>query len=87
MSLPSLGGPMNRDVESPAVHFHIRWGSGTFSGKLDWERHATRSDAERSAKRLAGPYETYNIEKADEKCIVCKMGRYGAMHAAASRGE
>ena len=75
---------MNRNVEFPtSVHFHIRW----VSGKLDWERHATRFDAERSAKRLVGPRETYRIEEADGHCRVCKMAGYGAMRAAVgSRG-
>ena len=50
-------------------HYHIRW-----SGKaaLDWERFPTRAEAEKSAKQLVRPYETYTIEEHDGACPRCQ---------------
>jgi len=46
----------------PAAQYQIRWSSG----KLDWERHASRADAEASAESFVRFGETFIIEKAAE---------------------
>ena len=52
-----------------AVHYHIRWKSGT----LDWEPHVTRAEAEEAAICLATRNETYIIEATlDESCQHCR---------------
>ena len=50
-------------------HYHIHW-----SGKdtLDWERFVTRGEAEKSAKELVRPYESYTIEEHDGACPRCR---------------
>ena len=50
------------------MHHHILWSSG----KLDWDRFATRFDAEASAKKLVQIGETYTIEEYDDTaCPAC----------------
>jgi hypothetical protein len=48
-------------------HFHIRWSNG----KLDWERYASRVEAESGAKKLMQFGETYSIEEHGESCPQC----------------
>jgi hypothetical protein len=38
---------------------------------LDWERFATRAEAEHAAMRLALPDEEYTIEEIDGDCPKC----------------
>lgn len=52
----------------PASHFHIRW---LPSGKLDWERHYTRDNAEKAAAQLARSNEEHVIEQFDDACRQC----------------
>jgi hypothetical protein len=54
-------------------HYHIHW-----SGKdgLDWESHASRADAEASARRLVRLGETYTIEEQDEACPRCRRAAF-----------
>lgn len=59
---------MNPDAKLSTTHFQIRWDSGA----LDWEQHATRAEAEESAKRLSHPDEGYTVEEGDETCRGCK---------------
>lgn len=51
----------------PQVHFHIRWNSGL----LDWEAFNSGDEAERRAKELARPTESYCIEQFDNTCQFC----------------
>lgn len=51
------------------LHYHIRW---LPSGKLDYERHDTRAQAEEAANQLAQPNEGHAIERFDEACSKCK---------------
>lgn len=50
------------------VHYHIHW-----SGKdtLDWERFATREEAEGGAQQLKRMDETYTIEEFNGLCPRC----------------
>lgn len=50
------------------VHYHIRWSS---KDDLDWERFATRAEAERRANELALTGETYVVEARGESCSQC----------------
>lgn len=50
-------------------HYHIRWSS---KQELDWERHESRSDAEKSAKQLLRDGETYAIEEHGDGCQRCR---------------
>ena len=45
------------------MHYHIRWSDW----KLDWERFSTRQEAERAARQLARPGETFTLEHVDDK--------------------
>lgn len=63
----------DKDDRPQGAHYHIHWSDG----KVDWERHATRADAERSARQLIRSDETYIIEKFAGPCEVCKSGPYG----------
>lgn len=48
-------------------HYHIHW-----TGKaLDWERFSTSAEAEKSAKQLALPGETFTVEEHGETCPQC----------------
>ena len=49
-------------------HYHIHW-----SGKatLDWERFETKAEAEKSARELVHPHESYTIEEHDGTCPRC----------------
>ena len=69
-----------------APHYHIRW-----LGKLtlDWERFDTSAQAEKSAKELVRPYESYTIEEHDGACPRCREAMdlkmdHGAAKKAAS---
>jgi len=56
------------DVEEATVqHFHIRW-SGA---KLDWEPFPTQEKAERQAKELVRPGETFTVEQFNGDCPRC----------------
>lgn len=55
-------------MEHSRVHYHIHWSGKT---TLDWERFATKADAERSAKELARSGETYTVEEHGESCPQC----------------
>lgn len=52
----------------PQAHFHIRWDSG----RLDWEPFNSGDEAERRAKELVRPTESYRIERFDNTCQFCK---------------
>ena len=51
------------DGNNGRIHYHIHW-----SGKaaLDWERFATKADAEKSARQLALPGESFVVEEHDD---------------------
>ena len=50
------------------MHYHIRWSDST----LDWERFSTRQEAEKAARHLVQPDETFTIEDVDdETCMQC----------------
>jgi hypothetical protein len=50
------------------LHYHIHW-----SGKsLDWESFSTHEEAEKSARQLALPGETYTVEEHGESCPQCQ---------------
>jgi hypothetical protein len=53
-------------------HFHIRWSSG----KLDWQRFVTYSDAEATAKELVQPNETFTIEEFHRNCPQCRTSAF-----------
>ena len=57
-----------------APHFHIRWIIGGTS-RTDWEAFESRDEAERMAKRLITPSETYQIDEFDNSCQRCAMFR------------
>lgn len=57
-----------------APHFHIRWILGDTS-RTDWEAFASRDEAEKMAKRLITPTETYAIDEFDGSCERCAMFR------------
>lgn len=61
---------MNREAKLSTPHFHIRWDSGA----LDWEQHATRAEAEESAKQVAHPDDGYTVEE-DDDARGCKAAR------------
>jgi hypothetical protein len=50
------------------THYHIRW---TRPSKLDWQPFSTPEEAKQIAEQLAGPGETYSIEKFGEACERC----------------
>lgn len=52
----------------PKTHYHIRW---LDSGQLDWERHATRAEAEEAAERLSRQNESHSVERFEETCVKC----------------
>lgn len=56
-------------MASPMPHYHIRWSS---TAELDWERHDSHPDAEKSAKQLLRDGETYRIEEHDDDCQRCR---------------
>jgi hypothetical protein len=56
---------MNHD---DGIHYHIRWNE---KAKLDWACFATRAEAEKDARRLVLPGETYTIEEHGERCPQC----------------
>jgi len=61
--------PMDCHTASvPETHYHIHW----LNGKVDWERHDTRAEAEQSAARLSRPGEQYAIEQFDKTCVHCR---------------
>ena len=50
------------------MHFHILWNGENF----DWEPHKTRTAAEKRARELARPGESYSIKGVrDEGCETC----------------
>jgi len=50
------------------MHYHIRWSDSN----IDWERFSTPQEAERAAKQLARPGETFTLEHFDdETCMKC----------------
>jgi hypothetical protein len=51
-------------------HFHIRWSTAS---ALDWEPFSSRAEAEKAAKRLARPHESYRIEERRGSCGRCAM--------------
>jgi hypothetical protein len=53
--------------EATVQHFHIRW-SGE---KLDWEAFNTQAEAERQAKELMLPGESFAVEQFDGDCPRC----------------
>lgn len=53
---------------SKDMHYHIRWSDS----KLDWERFSTPQEAERAAKQLVRPGETFTVEHVDDDtCVLC----------------
>ena len=64
---------MSNGVVSPS-HYHIRW---VTSGELDWEPHATRTQAEEAGKQISLLNEQYSVERFDETCVKCatRQGR------------
>src|ERR1700719_4394351 len=62
-------GPMDRKDLFLTTHFHIRW-SGV--ARLDWERFATREQAEARAKELVRPGEIFKIEEFRKECERCQ---------------
>jgi hypothetical protein len=50
------------------LHYHIRW---TGKPVLDWACFATRAEAEKGARELVLPRETFTIEEHDESCAQC----------------
>lgn len=50
-------------------HFHIHWGG---KDTLDWERFASRAEAEASAKLLVRQGETYTIDERAQDCERCQ---------------
>lgn len=63
---------LDRRVATVPQHFHIRW---LPSGKLDWERHDARDQAEEAAKQLSRRDEGYAIEQFHEPCRQCTLAR------------
>jgi len=49
-------------------HFHIHWSD---KANLDWARFPTRAEAEKNARQLVLPGESYTIEERDESCPEC----------------
>ena len=50
------------------MHYHIRWSDS----KPDWERFSAREEAERAARQLARPGETFTLEYVDDNaCMQC----------------
>lgn len=50
------------------MHYHIRWSDK----KLDWKPFSTSEKAEREARQLARPGETFTLERADDgTCMQC----------------
>lgn len=49
------------------IHYHIHWSEKG----LDWERFNTQREAEKAAKQLAHPDETYTVEEHDGGCPQC----------------
>ena len=62
------GGPMRSNTVSPTTHYHIRW---LASGRLDWEPHDTRTQAEEAAERLSQRDERYAVEQFEEPFVKC----------------
>jgi hypothetical protein len=57
-------------------HFHIVWTFGT-STRIDWERFANPQDADRVAKLIVRPLETYKVVEFDDGCQRCAVSRLG----------
>lgn len=60
---PSIGA-----LNSPPVHFHIRWSS---AAGLDFLRFDSCEEADESAKLWVRPNETYSIEAFNDSCERC----------------
>jgi hypothetical protein len=56
------------DLNDGATHYHIHW---TGKPTLDWACFPTRAEAEKNARQLVLPGETYTIEEHDESCPQC----------------
>jgi hypothetical protein len=56
------------DGKYGSTHCHIRWSD---KATLDWERFATKAEAEKSAKELALPGESFSVEEHGESCPQC----------------
>jgi hypothetical protein len=65
------GGVGTEAEEARPMHYHIRWSSG----KLDWERYATRVEAEAGARKLMRQEQTYVVEEfSNTGCPRCREG-------------
>jgi hypothetical protein len=60
-----------KGLPPPRLHYHIRWSS---KEALDWERFASRVEAEERAKELVRPGETYILEEHEYACPRCAAG-------------
>jgi hypothetical protein len=65
------------------IHYHIRWSE---KAALDWACFDTRAEAEKSARQLVLPDETYTIEEYGATCPQCmKLRKH--MPASDTSGE
>lgn len=53
-------------------HYHIRWSDRT---TLDWECFSTSAAAEKRAKDLVRPDQTYTVEEHSRSCHRCRDAR------------
>lgn len=58
-----------------APHFHIHWST---SNTLDWQRFATRQEAQGRAEDLVRPHETFSIEEQSSDCPFCTYYKMSA---------
>jgi hypothetical protein len=60
------------------THYHIRWSNAL---AMNWERYATREEAEASARQQMRSGQTYTIEELGEGCTRCQAGNTDAPHS------
>jgi hypothetical protein len=54
--------------DASVIHFHIRWSNS----KFDWEAFQNQTEADKAAKQLVRPGESFTIEQFDGECPQCQ---------------